>query len=222
MTKGMEGIAKKGMHEVALPRKKDSPQRGAKKKSRQGAKSLNKVLNPMLLPGTVLGVGGAVLGAGGEMLSAGTSTALGTMGTVVGNLASGSILTSQALMTVPGTVLKTLGAPILRKTPLMRDLKTGIRDRYEGTEASIADVFREMDTGGKGSLDAKALGAALTKMNVSGVNGDAALQEMDADGDGQVSLAEFEEWMDEALDAGDVIEEPDVSRLGCCARGVSP
>jgi hypothetical protein len=104
---------------------------------------------------------------------------------------------------------KSANRKLMGKSASKSKMKSGIATLYGDTNCSITDVFAEIDADHNGTLDRDELTAALQKMQIPDGDVDAIVDEMDTDGDGLVSAAEFEEFMDDAFDATDVLECPE-------------
>ena len=82
-------------------------------------------------------------------------------------------------------------------------MREALKHSYSGKEMSIKDVFNELDEDNSGFLDReevfKAAGvlAATLGLVVTEVEQEKQYKAMDPDGDGQITLAEFEVWWKE-------------------------
>lgn len=105
--------------------------------------------------------------------------------------------------------VKTTSRKLTTKSSGKSRMKTGIASLFGDTNCSIAEVFKELDKDHNGSLDRDEITAALHSMDIPDSDVDDICRAMDTDGDGLISITEFEEYMDDAFDAADILECPE-------------
>ena len=112
-------------------------------------------------------------------------------------------------MLLPGQVGDMVGAAREKSATMLR-MKQGVTKLYGSSEKSIRDVFNEFDTEGGGALGREDIRKAMLAM---GMDADADIEstmaELSADSDGKVSFEAFDSYIEDALDASDVLEATD-------------
>jgi Ca2+-binding EF-hand superfamily protein len=90
-----------------------------------------------------------------------------------------------------------------------------IADRRKQRGYQLEETFNEMDTSGDGALDKEEIGDVFKKMGValSQDDLDQAMEEMDADGGGDVDFDEFKQWWDRNIESANESSNPVFAQL---------
>ena len=113
-------------------------------------------------------------------------------------------------MLLPGQVGDMVGAANREKSATMLRMKTGMTKLFGNSEKTIRDVFDEFDTDGGGSLGRDEIRKALQALEMDGdTDFESAMAELTPGSDGEVSFEAFDSWVEDALDASDVLEATD-------------
>eukprot|EP01052_Picozoa_sp_SAG31_P008274 SAG31_NODE_415_length_15951_cov_13.530848_4_plen_924_part_00 len=94
------------------------------------------------------------------------------------------------------------------KTKGARKLATAMKNKYHDQNVSVEQLFLEGDDDHNGTLDLNEFKLMAERMGVHLHRDEAAkaMAEIDADGDGKVSLAEFDAFVENSLDIIDILE----------------
>jgi len=113
-------------------------------------------------------------------------------------------------MLLPGQVGNMMDAANREKSATMLRMKKGMTKLFGNSEKSIRDVFNQFDTDKGGSLSRDEIRKALQAMEMDvETDLESAMSELSAGSDGEVSYEAFGSWVEDALDASDVLEATD-------------
>ena len=185
-----DGMLQKMSNEQAIAKTK--PRRGVVARARRSS---------VVMMNAAAAAAAAAAGAAGEMSGkALTASAKGI---------STSMKAVMNPMLLPGQVGEMVGAAREKSATMLR-MKQGVTKLYGSSEKSIRDVFNEFDTENGGALGREEIRKAMQAM---GMDADADIEstmaELSADSDGKVSFEAFNAYLEDALDASDVLEATD-------------
>lgn len=183
----------------------------AKTKPRRGAVTRARRSSVVMMQAAASAAGAAASAASSvteKALTAGAkgvSTSMKTM-----NPAAFGYMLSNSAQTVADQVGDMVGMANRQKSATMVRMKDGLKNRFGNSQKSIREVFDEFDTDGGGSLDRDEIKRAMQAMEIDGdTDLEAAMSELAAGSDGEISFEAFDSWVEDALDAGDVLEVTD-------------